>query len=56
MLYYGGFDELAVWLLKADDAKSTPSTTARHTVRGVAVCYEYLTEASGCQRSPHTLR
>jgi hypothetical protein len=43
ILYDGDFHDLAVWLLRADEARSTPTTAPRHTLRGVAVCYEFLT-------------
>lgn len=43
ILYDGDFHELAAWLLRIDEARSTPTSTRRHTMRGVAVCYEYVT-------------
>lgn len=43
ILYPGDFHDLALWLLRADDARSTPTMAQSHTLRGVAVCYEHLT-------------
>ncbi|HEX2095659.1 MAG TPA: hypothetical protein VHG28_24895 [Longimicrobiaceae bacterium] len=43
ILYPGDFHDLALWLLRVDEARSTPAAVPRHTLRGVAVCYEYLT-------------
>jgi len=36
------FYQLAVWLLKHNVHNTTPATTRRHTVHGVATAYEYL--------------
>jgi hypothetical protein len=44
ILYNGDFYELALWLLRADDARSSPASWRRHTVNGVAGCYAHLTE------------